>query len=284
MATIAVAASAALMKPVIEKLSSNLWKDMSMFCTLDKECNKTKNMLTIISMVLADAEKKSITDDLIRHWLLKLQDIAYDVDDLLDDLQIEEQRRSKVLKELHLESARPDIVVHEEAIVETEGMRMMFPCLEKLTLIDCAFLAVFPFLPRNIQDLDIAVLPDWLGSLSFLKSLRVVDCEMIKEFPESMSHLTALQFLELSNLPNAERLPKGTEEIASLQRLIIRSCFHLSMEWRVEVQQLKKIYFKRGEDEEWYKISHIRDIDIRPVTEDYGPGYEKSDDSDFENR
>ncbi|KAJ4785768.1 Disease resistance protein RGA2 [Rhynchospora pubera] len=307
-----------------------------------------------------------------------------------------------VLKELHLESARPDIVVHEEAIVEKEGMRMMFPCLEKLTLIDCAFLAVFPFLPRNIQDLDIAgdcgqqtlsirtlqglsrlqelilnyesvdftvvegnleltalekleiigckwfylpsgllyqhfpslkmlkigwmnqlylleeerrvidgegssvnqspplfaalenlqilgcnslaVLPDWLGSLSFLKSLRVVDCEMIKEFPESMSHLTALQFLELSNLPNAERLPKGTEEIASLQRLIIRSCFHLSMEWRVEVQQLKKIYFKRGEDEEWYKISHIRDIDIRPVTEDYGPGYEKSDDSDFENR
>ncbi|KAJ4808477.1 hypothetical protein LUZ62_021043 [Rhynchospora pubera] len=95
MASIAIAASAALVKPVIEKLSGKLWKDMSMFWKLDKECDKTKNMLKIISKVLEDADKKSITDDLIRHWLSQLQDVAYDVDDLLDDLQIEKQRRSK---------------------------------------------------------------------------------------------------------------------------------------------------------------------------------------------
>ncbi|KAJ1695078.1 hypothetical protein LUZ63_011776 [Rhynchospora breviuscula] len=343
-----------------------------------------------------------------------------------------------VLKELSLETARPaDIEVYEEAIVETEGMRVMFPCLEILSLIDCAFLAVFSFLPRNIQDLDITgdcgqqtlsirnqqglsrlreltlrmvpveftvfegnlelkaleeleiiacgwfylpsgllhqhipslemlfisdmgqlclleeerrvidgegssvnqppplfaalenieisicdllvALPDWLGNLSFLKSLTVDDCKLIKEFPESMSHLTALQSLNLFNLPNVERLPegmshltalqslnlfylpnverlpegmshltalqslnlfylpnverlpKGTEEIASLQSLIIRDCFHLSRQWRVEEDKDKEVYYKRGEDGEWYKISHIRYIYIKPLTEGSAP-------------
>ncbi|KAJ4794320.1 NBS-LRR disease resistance protein [Rhynchospora pubera] len=94
MEVLTVAATAALVKLMIEKLNQ-LWKDLIMFWDLDKECDITKDMLTIISIVLANIEKKFITNERICPWLSQLQDATYDVDDFLDDLQIEKQRRSK---------------------------------------------------------------------------------------------------------------------------------------------------------------------------------------------
>ncbi|KAJ4792319.1 NBS-LRR disease resistance protein [Rhynchospora pubera] len=94
MEVLTVAATAALVKSMIEKLDQ-LWKDLIMFWDLDKECDITKDMLTIISIVLANIEKKFITNERICPWLSQLQDATYDVDDFLDDLQIEKQRRSK---------------------------------------------------------------------------------------------------------------------------------------------------------------------------------------------
>ncbi|KAJ1684917.1 hypothetical protein LUZ63_016307 [Rhynchospora breviuscula] len=89
------ALAAAVFKSLIEKLSSQLWKDLIMFWSLEKECDKTKNMLTVISIVLAYDEAKIIMNSCIHPWISQLQDTTYDVDDFLDDLQIEKQRRTK---------------------------------------------------------------------------------------------------------------------------------------------------------------------------------------------
>lgn len=56
-------------------------------------------MLEQIGAVLADAEEKQMTDQLgIKSWLEDLEDLAYDLDDVLDEFATEALRR-KVMEE-----------------------------------------------------------------------------------------------------------------------------------------------------------------------------------------
>ncbi|XP_073000313.1 disease resistance protein RGA2-like [Typha latifolia] len=90
-----IALALALVRPLIEKLGNELWKKLGLLWDLDRELKKMKSSLVAITKVLDDAERKSIADELVRHWLWKLKDVAYDMDDLLDDFRIEAHRRSR---------------------------------------------------------------------------------------------------------------------------------------------------------------------------------------------
>ncbi|KAL9451741.1 hypothetical protein AB3S75_013331 [Citrus x aurantiifolia] len=57
---------------------------------------KWKNMLVMIKAVLADAEEKK-TDQSVKLWLGELQNLAFDVEDLLDEFQTEAFRRKLLL-------------------------------------------------------------------------------------------------------------------------------------------------------------------------------------------
>ncbi|OMO92612.1 Disease resistance protein [Corchorus olitorius] len=50
-----------------------------------KELKKWEKMLPDIRAVLADAERKQMKDQFVKNWLADLQDLAYDVDDILDE-------------------------------------------------------------------------------------------------------------------------------------------------------------------------------------------------------
>ncbi|KAK7382374.1 hypothetical protein VNO80_01225 [Phaseolus coccineus] len=52
----------------------------------DKLLQKMKSQLLVVKVVLADAEKKQITDSSVKEWLDHLNDVVYEVDDLLDEL------------------------------------------------------------------------------------------------------------------------------------------------------------------------------------------------------
>ncbi|KAL9448700.1 hypothetical protein AB3S75_016071 [Citrus x aurantiifolia] len=54
---------------------------------------KWENMLEMIKAVLGDAEEKKTTNRFVKKWLGKLQNLAYDVEDLLDEFQTEAFRR-----------------------------------------------------------------------------------------------------------------------------------------------------------------------------------------------
>ncbi|XP_022764735.1 putative disease resistance RPP13-like protein 1 [Durio zibethinus] len=53
------------------------------------EINKWEKMLRSIRAVLDDAEEKQMKNGSVKIWLAKLQDLAYDVDDLLDEFATE---------------------------------------------------------------------------------------------------------------------------------------------------------------------------------------------------
>ncbi|KAH9750158.1 putative disease resistance protein [Citrus sinensis] len=64
---------------------------------IEADLKKWKNMLVMIKAVLADAEEKRTTDRSVKLWLGELQNLAYDVEDLLDEFQTEAFRRKLVL-------------------------------------------------------------------------------------------------------------------------------------------------------------------------------------------
>ncbi|KAJ9550090.1 hypothetical protein OSB04_022633 [Centaurea solstitialis] len=76
-----------------EKLASADFMKLARSQGIETQLNKWKNTLSQIQAVLADAERKQIKERRVELWLQDLQDLAYDIDDVLDDLATEATRR-----------------------------------------------------------------------------------------------------------------------------------------------------------------------------------------------
>ncbi|KAL7606444.1 hypothetical protein Lser_V15G19038 [Lactuca serriola] len=74
---------------VFEKLASEGLKKIARAKGIDSELKKLKRSLGQIHALLNDASHKEITDEAVKAWLNDLQHLAYDIDDLLDDLATE---------------------------------------------------------------------------------------------------------------------------------------------------------------------------------------------------
>ncbi|KAI8546028.1 hypothetical protein RHMOL_Rhmol07G0083900 [Rhododendron molle] len=90
---------AAFIQVLFEKLASgDLW-NFARRERIDTLLTKWRRMLVQIGSVLADAEEKQMTDQGgIKLWLEDLEDLAYDLDDVLDEFVTEALRR-KVMEE-----------------------------------------------------------------------------------------------------------------------------------------------------------------------------------------
>ncbi|GFZ02421.1 hypothetical protein Acr_15g0010290 [Actinidia rufa] len=73
---------------------------------------KWRRMLVEIEAVLADAEEKQITERGIQIWLEDLEDLAYDLDDVLDEIATEALRRK---------------LMHQEPPASTSKVRALIP-------------------------------------------------------------------------------------------------------------------------------------------------------------
>ncbi|EOY20382.1 LRR and NB-ARC domains-containing disease resistance protein, putative [Theobroma cacao] len=71
------------------KLSSSDFLNFVTEKQVFEEINKWKKMLRDIRAVLDDAEGKQMKDQYVKNWLADLQDLAYDVDDILDEFATE---------------------------------------------------------------------------------------------------------------------------------------------------------------------------------------------------
>ncbi|KAL7617807.1 hypothetical protein Lser_V15G03615 [Lactuca serriola] len=83
-----------------EKLLSGDLMKLARSEEIDSQLNKWKKTLPLIQAVLGDASQKHITDRAVRLWVNDLQDLSYDIDDVLDDLATEALRR-KLNQEAH---------------------------------------------------------------------------------------------------------------------------------------------------------------------------------------
>ncbi|XP_077239485.1 putative disease resistance protein RGA3 isoform X2 [Tasmannia lanceolata] len=98
--------------PVLDALSGNLkesaLQEIKSIWGFEEELEKLESTVTLIQGVVEDAEEKQVSSKAVRKWLGKLKNIAYDADDLLDDVATE-ARRSALMCEIHT-SKRQKIV------------------------------------------------------------------------------------------------------------------------------------------------------------------------------
>ncbi|KAJ0717102.1 putative P-loop containing nucleoside triphosphate hydrolase, leucine-rich repeat domain superfamily [Helianthus annuus] len=82
-----------LLNVVFGKLASEALKAYVQSQGIHSELKKLERTLTQIQSLLNDASQKEITDEAVQNWLNGLQHLAYDVDDVLDDLATQAMHR-----------------------------------------------------------------------------------------------------------------------------------------------------------------------------------------------
>ncbi|KAL4567625.1 hypothetical protein LXL04_023214 [Taraxacum kok-saghyz] len=92
-----------------EKLASEALNKLARSKGIDSELKKLKRSLIQIKALLNDAAQKEISDEAVKEWLNGLQHLAYDIDDVLDDLATEAMHR-----ELTEESEGSTSMISEE--------------------------------------------------------------------------------------------------------------------------------------------------------------------------
>ncbi|XP_047954741.1 putative disease resistance protein RGA1 [Salvia hispanica] len=73
-------------KILVEKLIDILKEEYSLFEGLNEDIRKLQKTLAMIEAYLSDADSKSITQQAVKIWLNDLEDVAFDADNVLDEL------------------------------------------------------------------------------------------------------------------------------------------------------------------------------------------------------
>ncbi|KAL7204073.1 hypothetical protein ACSBR2_017189 [Camellia fascicularis] len=84
----------AFVKLLFEKMTSFASSKLPTFEGIGAQLTNWTNMLSQIEALLIDAEEKQMTDRAVNLWLDDLQDLAYDLDDVVDEFTTEALRQS----------------------------------------------------------------------------------------------------------------------------------------------------------------------------------------------
>ncbi|XP_022765941.1 putative disease resistance protein RGA1, partial [Durio zibethinus] len=125
--------------------------------------------------------------------------------------------------------------------------------LERLTIMYCSNLASLPDGLQNLLALksltilscpELASLPEGVQHMKMLQNLEIRSCPKLMALPK-VNNLVSLRSLAISDSQNIKSLPEGIQQLGELQHLSIQDCPELEKRC------------KRGEGEDWQKISHI---------------------------
>ncbi|XP_058108868.1 disease resistance protein RGA2-like [Magnolia sinica] len=78
-----------LVSTVAEKLNNLLQDEVALLVGVTDEIKKLSRTFTLIQAVLKDAETRRSKDESVKIWLQNVKDVAYDVDDILDEWMTE---------------------------------------------------------------------------------------------------------------------------------------------------------------------------------------------------
>ncbi|XP_057781374.1 putative disease resistance protein RGA3 [Salvia miltiorrhiza] len=79
-------AAAAVLQVLVQNVIDLCKKEISQIRDLDKNAAKLTKSLKTIQKFLNDAETRNITSEAVKEWLKKLEDVAFDADNVLDEL------------------------------------------------------------------------------------------------------------------------------------------------------------------------------------------------------
>ncbi|KAK4583746.1 hypothetical protein RGQ29_021747 [Quercus rubra] len=78
---------------MLDKLIPVATEQISLVWGFEELLKELRDSLTTIRAVLTDAERRQVGEERVKLWLLRLKDVAYDVDDVLDEFAYEILRR-----------------------------------------------------------------------------------------------------------------------------------------------------------------------------------------------
>ncbi|KAM4075383.1 hypothetical protein ACB094_10G165800 [Castanea mollissima] len=70
---------------IFDKLTTPFLEEITTICGVKKDLKKLRRTLCGIQVMLKDAEERLLIDRALRNWLAELKEVAYDVEDLLDE-------------------------------------------------------------------------------------------------------------------------------------------------------------------------------------------------------
>ncbi|XP_017979684.1 PREDICTED: putative disease resistance RPP13-like protein 1 [Theobroma cacao] len=149
-------------------LSKLVWlagQELGFIFGLNTDLEKLQETLSTINAVLRDAEEKQESNHAVDNWIIRLQDVVFDAEDLLDEFDYAILRQ-KV-------RPRGQMEVLPDAIVKLHK-------LQTLLLYDCRKLKE---LPRDIRQ------------LISLEYLNIDQCNGLQYLPKGLGELTSLQTL-----------------------------------------------------------------------------------------
>ncbi|XP_030940125.1 putative disease resistance protein RGA1 [Quercus lobata] len=80
-------------KEILSKLIPLVTEQIGLFWGFNDELTRLRDSVELIQSVLADADRRQEREEAVRLWLRRLKDLAYDADDVLDELAYEILRR-----------------------------------------------------------------------------------------------------------------------------------------------------------------------------------------------
>ncbi|XVF82281.1 hypothetical protein PTKIN_Ptkin16aG0033400 [Pterospermum kingtungense] len=95
---------------LIEKLGSSEIVQFASEKKIQEELQKLKEELQDIRALLDDAEERQIKDQSVKNWLSEIQNVAYDLDDIVDELETETSRRKLMLERRGSSSKIPRLI------------------------------------------------------------------------------------------------------------------------------------------------------------------------------
>ena len=96
-----------IIQNIIENLESENFQEIGSVCGVEAELKKIHNAVSEIKSVLQDAADRQSQDHSVRDWLRYLNDVIYEVDDLLSEFSTEALQRRVTSEQLIKKKVRP---------------------------------------------------------------------------------------------------------------------------------------------------------------------------------
>ncbi|XP_045086127.2 putative disease resistance protein RGA3 [Aegilops tauschii subsp. strangulata] len=95
MAHVAGLLASAVVSAVGNKLGSAIGDEVTMLCNFKDDLKDMKDTLQYMEAALKDAERRSVSEELVRLWLNQLKNAAYDISYMLDEFQANSEPASR---------------------------------------------------------------------------------------------------------------------------------------------------------------------------------------------
>ncbi|KAK6269771.1 hypothetical protein POUND7_006876 [Theobroma cacao] len=175
-----------MLSDFVSNIVSSAGQQLRLIFKRDEDLEKIRQTLTTVKDFILDAEEKQESDLALKEWIIQVEDVVYDADDLLDEID----------HEILGEKVRAQ---GQEPGVHTRKKHLRYLDLS--------------------SNNKMKVLPDTTTKLHHLQTLLLKYCTRLEELPRDIQHLISLEYLNVDDCQALKYLSKGLGELTLLQRL-----------------------------------------------------------------